>query len=251
MMELYLAGATTKQHIDLLRKYKNKYMLQTFWDMRKKKDSVVRYVISSCEKILLDSGAFTFMNSGKKVHWKTYVNGYIEFINTYDIQYFIELDLYGVLGVETTEKIRRYIEHYTGKKPIPVYHGALPVSYFRMLCQNYQYVAISATGTIESSKWTKNKKALKQIIRIGHSYGTKLHGLGYTKLENLNNLEVQFDSVDSTSWLSGSRFGRVYTVKHGKICYKDVKGIDSKGINLDEKNLKIWIDKQKDLYYNH
>ena len=190
MMELYLAGATTKQHIDILRKYKNKYMLQTFWDMRKKKDSDVRYIISSCEKILLDSGAFTFMNSGKKVHWKTYVNEYIEFINTYDIQNFIELDLYGVLGVEMTEKIRRYIEHYTGKKPIPVYHGTLPVSYFRMLCQNYQYVAISATGTIESSKWTKNKKILKQIIRIGHSYGTKLHGLGYTKLENLNNLEV-------------------------------------------------------------
>ena len=115
---------------------------------------------------MLDSGAFTFMNSGKQVIWKQYVDEYIAFINKWDIERFIELDLYGVLGVEKTEKIRRYIERYTGKKPIPVYHGTMPISYFRMLCQNYPYVAISATGTIESSKWTKNTKALKQVIKI-------------------------------------------------------------------------------------
>lgn len=97
----------------------------------------------------------------------------------------------------------------------------MPVSYFRMLCEKYPYVAVSATGTIESSKWTRNKQALKQIIRIGHSYGTKLHGLGYTRLENINKPEIMFDSVDSTAWLSGARFGTWYYVKHGKLVSKN------------------------------
>lgn len=111
-------------------------------------------------------------------------------------------------------------------------------------------MAISATGTIESSKWTRNKKALKQMIKIGHSYGTKLHGLGYTRLENINNPEVQFDSVDSTAWLSGARFGTWYYIKHGKVCSKSMnnKGITNKQFN--DNNLKVWIDKQKELYYN-
>lgn len=127
----------------------------------------------------------------------------------------------------------------------------MPVSYFRILCQKYPYVAVSATGTIESSKWTKNKRALKQIIRIGHSYGTKLHGLGYTRIDNVNNPEVMFDSVDSTAWLSGARFGTWYYVKHGKLVSKSMSGKGLTRKQFNDNNLKVWIDKQKDLYHNH
>lgn len=250
-MELYLSGSITNDELEQLKTHNCIFLLQTFYEMKKWKTDKIKKVLSSTQYFMLDSGAFTFMNSGKEVHWKLYVDEYINFINKYDIKYFIELDLYGVLGVNKTEKIRKYIEHHTGKKPIPVYHGTMPVSYFRKLCEEYPYVAISATGTLESSKWTRNKKALKQMIKIGHSYGTKLHGLGYTRLENINNPEVQFDSVDSTAWLSGARFGTWYYMKHGKVCSKSMnnKGITKKQFN--DNNLKVWIDKQKDLYYNH
>lgn len=250
-MELYLSGSITNDEWNQLEEQGILFLLQTFYEMKSWKEEKIKRALNCCDTFMLDSGAFTFMNSGKKVHWKTYVNEYIEFINKYDIQYFIELDLYGVLGVETTEKIRRYIEHHTGKKPIPVYHGTMPVSYYRMLCENYPYVAISATGTIESSRWTQNKKALKQIIRIGHSYGTKLHGLGYTRLENINRPEVLFDSVDSTAWLSGARFGTWYYMKHGILKQKSMAGRNLSRKDFNDNNLKIWIDKQKDLYYNH
>lgn len=250
-MELYLGGSYTEFERKCLKDCGCLFLLNTYYDMRTWRQEKVTQLISTPQiSFMLDSGAFTFMNSGKKVHWKSYVNGYIDFINKYDIDRFIELDLYGVLGVETTEKIRRYIEHYTGKKPIPVYHGTMPVSYFRMLCQNYPYVAISATGTIESSKWTKNKKALKQVIRIGHSYGTKLHGLGYTRMSNLNKVEISFDSVDSSSWLSGGRFGTWYFIKHGNICQKSMRGEGMCAKVLNENNCRVWVEKQKELYYN-
>lgn len=165
-MELYLSGSMTNDEYTQMEEQGVLFLLQTFYEMKSWKEEKVNRTLNCCDTFMLDSGAFTFMNSGKKVHWKTYVDEYIEFINKYDIQHFIELDLYEVLGAEKTEKIRRYIEHHTGKKPIPVYHGTMPVSYFRMLCQKYPYVAVSATGTIESSKWTKNKQALKQIISL-------------------------------------------------------------------------------------
>lgn len=251
-MELYLSAGANKSDCSILLDCDCMFLLLSFYELRKINLWDCQYinnVINKTKKFMLDSGAFTFMNSGKEVNWKTYVDEYIAFINKYDIQYFIELDLYGVLGVETTEKIRRYIEHHTGKKPIPVYHGTMPVSYFRILCQKYPYVAVSATGTIESSKWTKNKQALKQIIRIGHSYGTKLHGLGYTRLDNVNNPEVMFDSVDSTAWLSGARFGVIYLKRYGNIIKKKLP--KQKGEFYNKRNAKVWIDKQKELYHNH
>lgn len=247
MIELYLAGANCLQDINLFKEYGCLFMLETFYDMKKWDGSKIKNVLSIPCKIIIDSGAFTFMNSGQKVDWKQYVNEYIKFINKWDIKYFIELDLYGILGVEKTEKIRKRIEQKTGKKPIPVYHGTMPISYLRKLCSEYPYVAISATGTIAPSKWVKNKKLLKQVVKIAHSYGCKVHGLGYTRLSELNNPEIGFDSIDSTAWLSGARFGRVYTIKHGKIFYKDVRGIDSKREDLNRKNLTLWIKKQKEL----
>lgn len=250
MIQLYLGGNLTNDVIRMLRDKECLCLLQTFYEMKTWKRNKTKQVINTPKHFMLDSGAFTFMNSGKKVRWRTYVDEYIEFINTYDIQYFIELDLYGVLGVEITEKIRRYIEHYTGKKPIPVYHGTMPVSYFRMLCQNYPYVAISATGTIESSKWTRNKKTLRQIVKIGHSYGTRLHGLGYTRLDNLNKPDVLFDSIDSTAWLSGARFGTWYTMRHGYITSQNMAGRGIPSEVFNKNNLDVWIDKQKELYYN-
>lgn len=251
-MELYLSGSYTNTERQYLRDFGCLFLLNTYYDMRTwdKQNVLDLITIPKCA-FMLDSGAFTFMNSGKEVHWKSYVDEYINFINKYDIKYFIELDLYGVLGVSKTEKIRKYIEHHTDKKPIPVYHGTMPVSYFRKLCEEYPYVAISATGTLESSKWTRNTKVLKQVIKIGHSYGTKLHGLGYTRMSNINNPDVLFDSIDSTSWLSGCRFGIWYNLRNNKIVKKNCSGMGITKDNFNKHNSKVWIDKQKDLYYNH
>lgn len=251
-MDLYLSGNYTDNEKKYLKDFGCLFLLNTFYDMRTWKENKIIELIKIPEKsFMLDSGAFTFMNSGKKVSWKNYVDEYISFINKYNIKYFIELDLYGIIGVENTEMIRNYIEKKTRKKPIPVYHGTMPISYFRNLCYNYQYVAISATGTLESSKWTKNTKVLKQIIKIGHGYGTKLHGLGYTRLSNINNPELLFDSIDSTSWLGGCRYGIWYNIKNNKIIKKNCSNMGITRENFNKHNCRIWIEKQKDLYYNY
>lgn len=248
-MELYLSGSLSEHNIKSFEEHSILFLLQTFYEMRTwTADKVKRIVGLPRRGFMLDSGAFTFMNSGKQVNWKQYVDEYCDFINKHQIELFIELDLYGIIGLEKTERIRKYIEKRTHKKPIPVYHGTLPLEYFRKLCKEYPYVAISATGTIESSKWVRNKKILKQVIRIGHSYGCKLHGLGYTRIENMNTSEVLFDSVDSTAWLSGGRYGTWYFFKHGKLLSENKAGQNIYYKDFDKNNSVIWLRKQKSLY---
>lgn len=158
-MKIYLAGSVLDR-FKYVNFDKNKmpiYLLQTFYDMRKRKEEDNKKTVISCKEFLLDSGAFTFMNSGKKVHWKSYVDEYIRFINKYDIQQFFELDLYTLpdVGIEKTVKMRRYIEHHTGKKSIPVFHACMGMKMYRQLCEEYDYIGIGASGLTEECRWVK------------------------------------------------------------------------------------------------
>lgn len=117
-MELYLGGSYDKVCIHESKKSNNLFILQTFYDLRSMKTEKVKCLIELPKiRFMLDSGAFTFMNSGKKVVWEQYINEYIEFINKWDIDRFIELDLYGVLGIENTEHINKNkTKHTTGRE---------------------------------------------------------------------------------------------------------------------------------------
>lgn len=197
---------------------------------------------------LLDSGAFTFMNSDKKEDIKAYLDSYIDFINEYDIKYFFELDLYTIIGIEETYKMTKYLEAKTNKKSIPVFHKCLGLKRWREMCKNYDYVAIGASGLTQECKWVKNDKILNQMIDIAHSYGAKIHGLGYTRLKNLNNPTVKFDTVDSSSVCSGGRFGTSYYLKNGCLYSRKQKkaGQRIKDLKvLDYHNMEIWCTFQK------
>lgn len=220
-MKIYMAGSYSSLLLQELGGSPDKcpiYLLQTFYDMRKCSKETVHKMLSSCKEFLLDSGAFTFMNSGKKVHWKTYVDEYVDFINKYDIKQFFELDLYTLpdVGTEKTIKMRRYIERHTGKRSIPVFHACMGLKMYRELCQEYDYIGIGASGMTDECKWTKNKTLIQQMVKIANSYGTRVHGLGYTRLSNINRTEIPFYSVDSSSW-AGSRFNTRYDVKGNRL----------------------------------
>lgn len=245
-MKIYLAGNGVFYMLEKETNYdKNKmpiYLLQTFYDLRKRNDC--ESIINSCKDFILDSGAFTFMNSGKGVCWKSYVDKYIEFINKHDIKQFIELDLYTLptVGVEKTIKIRKYIEHHTGKQSIPVFHRIMGMQMYRELCKEYNYIAIGASGLTDECKWVKNTVLLKNMVQIASSYNTKVHGLGYTRLSNINNQTIPFYSVDSSAWI-GSRFNTKYDIKHGNlVTSKATKQNErlSNYIQLDKHNLKVW-----------
>lgn len=248
-MKIYLAD--NYSHFKCILKFCNykkrklpKFLLQTFYDLKNVRQKEIEMMLNTCDSFLLDSGAFTFMNSGVKVNWKSYVDEYVEFINQYNIDKFFELDLYTLpdVGIERTIKIRKYIEHHTKKRSIPVFHKCMGLEMYRDLCNEYDYIAIGSSGITNESKWVQNKKLLKQMVRIANSYDTKVHGLGYTRLNNLNKTEIPFYSVDSSSWV-GSRFNTRYDFKNGYIINKKACGENERLCDwkqLDLYNLSQW-----------
>ena len=156
---------------------------------------------------LLDSGAFTFMQGkGGSPNWDEYVERYADFINRNGIKKYFELDIDVVVGYDRVKEIRRKLERLTNRPSIPVWHVSRGLDDFKRMCDAYGYVAI---GGIVSKEITPDKYgALPLLITEAHKRGAKIHGLGFTKLTLLP--KFHFDSVDSTAWTTGNRFGYIY-----------------------------------------
>lgn len=192
------------------------YILESFYYADKDE---IQKLMPYFGDFLLDSGAFTFMqNSKTHVDWNDYLERYADFINEYNIEKFFELDIDNVVGYENVLKMRSKLERLTNKQCIPVWHTSRGKDEFIKMCDEYPYVALGgiAIGAIKRSQY----KYFPWFIDQAHKRGTKIHGLGFTNLEGMK--KYHFDSVDSTTWTTGNRFGCVYkftgdtVVKTGK-----------------------------------
>ena len=145
-------------------------------------------------------------NKTGEVCWEDYIEQYAEFIKKYKVSKFFELDIDKIVGYEEVLRLRKKLELLTGKQPIPVWHKSRGAAEFKKMCQEYKYVAV---GGIVSKEITPSMfKLLPTLIDEAHRQGCKIHGLGFTNQNWLGT--VKWDSVDSTSWLSGGRFGKLY-----------------------------------------
>lgn len=171
-------------------------------------DKVTEKLLPYYGDFLLDSGAFTFMmgSHGKQIIWEDYVERYADFINRNHIQKFFELDIDSLVGYEQVKALRSRLESLTGKQPIPVWHKSRGKDEFLRMADAYPYVAL---GGIVSKEWSREEyKFFPWFISQAHKRGAKIHGLGFTQLEGLK--KYHFDSVDSTAWTTGNRFGYIY-----------------------------------------
>ena len=199
-MELYLAG-----NIGYGEKWNapiDVALLESFYYI----DDTAKAAIPRLKKFILDSGAFTFFTAGKNVDFDSYVERYGEFIKAFNIKLFFELDIDSVVGFDKVLQYRKRLEQITGKQPIPVWHISRGKERFIQDAKDYPYVAL---GGIVSGEWSPAaQKRFPWFINTAHQYGAKIHGLGYTQLEGLK--KNHFDSVDSTAWTTGNRFGYIY-----------------------------------------
>ena len=114
---------------------------------------------------------------------------------------------------------------------------------FLKMCDEYDYVAI---GGIVSKEITQNEYPyFTWFINEAHKRGAKIHGLGFTNLKGLE--KYKFDSVDSTSWTTGNRFGSVYFFNGKTVVKYDKKQgqrlADSKAVAVH--NFNEWVKFQK------
>jgi hypothetical protein len=204
---------------------------------------------------LLDSGAFTFCGTGgfDPLKFEEYVERYADFINKNNVKKFFELDVDSITGYEKVIEYRKKLEKLTGKQPIPVWHISRGRDEFIRHCEEFKYVALGGyVAAIKASDPRQQAyvRAYPWFINTAHKHGCKIHGLGFTNLKGLE--KYHFDSVDSTAWTTGNRFGYIYKF-NGRTMVK-VKTPNGKRIGDPKRaaliNYTEWIKFQKYALYN-
>lgn len=183
------------------------YILESFYYS----DADTERLLPLFGDFMLDSGAFTFMQNSKvAVKWDEYIERYCDFINRNKIQKFFELDIDSVVGYKQVLKYRAKIERLTNRQVIPVWHISRGLEEYKRMCDEYSYVALGgiAGQTKGSEQYKKYHSAFPWFINEAHKRKAKIHGLGFTSLKYLP--YYHFDSVDSTAWTTGNRFGYIY-----------------------------------------
>lgn len=199
--ELYLkTGNEGSKYYDRSLKDWKPYLLESFFYADADTERLIPYM----GDFLLDSGAFSFISGAKSVDWDDYIKRYANFINRNKVEKYFELDIDSVVGYEKVLDFRKKLEDLTGKPSIPVWHISRGKDEFLKSCEEYSYVALG--GIVSGEWWTE--EYFPWFINEAHKRGVKIHGLGYTKIPNLK--RFHFDSVDSTAWTTGNRFGYFY-----------------------------------------
>jgi hypothetical protein len=215
-------------------------ILQSFYYCN---DFTESMILPQCKSFMLDSGAFTFFSSGGNVNWNEYIKRYAQFIKRNNIDLYFELDIDKLIGYERVLYYRSKLEDLTGKPCIPVWHKSRGQEEFIKMCETYNYVAIG--GIVSKEITQKEYKYFPYFIKTAHEHGAKIHGLGFTNLKGLT--KYHFDSVDSTAWVSGNRFGSIYKF-NGKTMQKFDKKqgqrlSNAKAVALH--NFQEWVKFQK------
>lgn len=201
----YLAGVHAEEkraglEIDW---FKHLNMLESFYYINKWQVRLIHG--KKIKRFMLDSGAYTFMEQGKKnIDWLDYTMQYVDFINKNNVELFFELDIDSIVGIKKVEELRGIIEKETGKKCIPVWHKSRGKQYFLDMIDEYSYVSIGGIAGGEIRK--KDYPFFHWFINKAHEKGVKIHALGFSGLTQI--MKYDFDSIDSSSWLFGhcSRF---------------------------------------------
>ncbi len=183
--------------------------------------------------IFVDSGAYSAMTQGVKIS----VKEYSEWVNKYKhlISVYANLDV--IMNAEKTWKNQQLMESY-GLSPLPVFHVNEDFKWLNMYCDKYNYIALGIAGMGK-----RNNELMRWLVKCFKVAKNKavFHGFGLTIWKVMKSFK--WYSVDSSSWGSGFRYGRVplFDVKKGnfscailgnvKTCKKNKSLIHSLGFN--------------------
>lgn len=208
-MKVYLAGTSTlKNHPDVLKE--SKYFLESFYSI---KEWQMGYLLQA-EDFLLDSGAFSFMNSGKQNDFEKYIKRYAEFINHYRIEKFFELDIESVVGWDEYVRLNNLLCKMTYRLPIPVFHKERGKKWFLDALDRYPYIAYGGIAVDRKTMKKRDLEIIKWFLQKAREKNVKMHGLGFTSTQLFKS--IRFDTVDSTTWSMGGRMGNLcYMSKDG------------------------------------
>ena len=231
-MRIYLATMSPQEARLVSEVVKPKYLLTSFYEGERACKNTLD--ICGSDNFLLDSGAFSFMSgatSSEKL-LEEYAERYADFIKRNNITQYFELDVDTIFGLSFAEALRAKIEKATGVQSIPVWHKSRGVAYWKRMCDEYKYIAIG--GLVFHVKKVELPH-IKKLVDYAYAKGVKVHGLGFTKTQELS--KWKWYSVDSSSWKCGAVRGSQRYIFNGRGL--DCRRIEGRGYKVDQHRLAI------------
>lgn len=224
---------SNREIIDYIRQTpKTVSILGSYYNISHRNKKLYTTIIPYFKDFMLDSGAFSFMSSQKvNINWDEYLEGYARYITETLTKKYFELDIDLLVGYEKVKEYRARLESLTGIPSIPVWHRSRGREEFLRLCDEYPYVAVG--GIAIKHIRLDEYKYFTTLIQEAHKRNCKIHALGFTHLTE--GRKYHFDSVDSSSWTGGGRYGSVYVYSNGQMRMqkrkenmrvRDIRGID-------------------------
>jgi hypothetical protein len=163
-------------------------------------DTVLRLKTLEHEvKIFADSGAFSAESQGASISIDSYIKWIYKNIDYLEV--YSNLD---VIGNQVKTRDNQRIMEEAGLLPLPVFHIGSSFAELRRICERYKYIAIGGMVPY-MTKANKVRPVVKKIFEIAGD--KRLHGFGCTNWSILSGFP--WYSADSTTWISGRRFGEV------------------------------------------
>jgi hypothetical protein len=219
-----LAFAGSEAHFNVLYGMGVRDMLFSYYHMDDKniQSLAKRYKLDERDKvrIIIDSGGFTFnMDPDKHTNKELYAyrDRYIQWLydNKEYITAAVELDVSIMIGDEKLQKWRKKYFKPLEKAGIPiiyVWHEEDGLDGWKQLCKENKYVGLTSLAGWEPSQ-------IKRYLREAQKYKSKVHGFAFTSTEHLPKLD--FTTVDSTTWISGMKYGCTYVFDNKRLITYD------------------------------
>jgi hypothetical protein len=207
-MRLYFGGAEIGSHRRLLDEYGVKHVALSYMGLRQRTQMKKPWLISeqrtpfpSYMSIFLDSGTHK-INTKPEIESdeiEELAENYRDFVNANldRVDMVSEFDAIA-MGLDWVEEQREdFWDRIPREKFMAVWHPAWGLPYLHEMAAKYELIGIPATSL--------EGRDLRPVLNAMVAGGTRLHGMGMTKTEEMQT--IRWHSVASTSWTSPQRFG--------------------------------------------
>jgi hypothetical protein len=277
-VKVFFAGAEeSNKAFPVMNRLKIRYRLMSYYYLRTKRPNKVYELLYNTTPrdvvYLIDSGAFTFMETHLKLARKDpakwwdlmegYVEDYVAFLRTHRERLFAcaEMDVDHVFSFDeiwlqagmwrpaldawwATRKGNR-LGGQLGYVPPPIaywrerimsagvpvlvsWHAIREWRGWQDQCSTYRYLALPGGEEVPEHRWFP-------FVNIARQTNTYIHGFAGTKPQWIR--RYPFYSVDSTSWLMGSKYGNTMIFQNGRLRFyqKENKRVRTRYRQLFEK----------------
>jgi hypothetical protein len=205
-MKIYFASPSGND-VNLLRIFGCENFLFSYHYLKKAEDKKVKELKKNCPDILLDSGAFSAKSLGEEINLKNY----IEFIKKFGFENYASLDVIGdpKKTLENTLEMRK-----EGLEPLYTFHkGSSIADLEAALKHDFKYIALG--GLVGNMSFAQEFLDKVWVFLLQNYPDIKVHGFGLTKIDMMK--RYPWYSVDSSSWVSGRRFGDVFDERGNRL----------------------------------